>query len=140
MRCRCFRRRTIRACGIFDLSPDGTLLAFTDVEPVSNRLNIFVTTWPDLRERQQVTTEGGAWPRFSKDSRRVFYTSGGRATSTGVTRGELRVAAITTAPLSVGTSKLLMVDDEPGTPNLNSFAVGAERPAVDDTHRAAVTR
>ena len=110
----------------FELSPDGTLLAFTDVEPVSNRLNIFVTTWPEMRERQQVTTEGGVWPRFSTDSRRVFYRSGGRATSTGVTRGELRVAAITTAPLSAGTSKLLMVDDEPGTPSLNSsFAVGA---------------
>ena len=43
----------------FDLSPDGTLLAFTDIEPVNNRLNIFVTTWPGMRERQQVTTEGG---------------------------------------------------------------------------------
>ena len=58
----------------FELSPDGTLLAFTDIEPVSNRLNIFVTTWPEMRERQQVTTEGGDWPRFSRDSRRVFYT------------------------------------------------------------------
>ena len=34
--------------------------------------------------------------------------------------------AITKAPLSVGTSRLLMVDDEPGTPNLASFAVGAD--------------
>jgi serine/threonine-protein kinase len=111
----------------FDLSPDGTLLAFTDIEPVTNRLNIFVTTWPDMRERQQVTTEGGVWPRFSKDSRRVFYRSGGRATSAGVTRGELRVVAITTAPLSAGASTLLMIDGEPGTPNLNSgFAVGAD--------------
>ena len=110
----------------FDLSPDGTLLAFTDIERVNNRLNIFVTTWPDMRERQQVTTEGGTWPRFSRDSRRVFYASGGRATSTGVTRGELRVVAIATAPFSVGTSRLLMVDDEPGTPSLNSFAVGAD--------------
>ena len=67
----------------FDLSPDGTLLAFTDVEPVTNRLNIFVTTWPDMRERQQVTTEGGVWPRFSTDSRRVFYRSGGRADQYG---------------------------------------------------------
>ena len=107
----------------FDLSPDGTLLAFTDVEPVNNLYNIYVTTWPDLRERQQVTTEGGAWPRFSKDSRRVFYTTEGRM---GVTRGELRVAAITTSPsLSVGTSKVLILDGEPGTPNLASFAVGA---------------
>ena len=111
----------------FDLSPDGKLLAFTDIEPVNNRLNIFVTTWPDMRERQQVTTEGGVLPRFSKDSRRVFYRSGSRTTSAGVTRGELRVVAITTAPLSAGTSKLLMVDGEPGTPSLNSsFAVGAD--------------
>jgi Tol biopolymer transport system component len=111
----------------FELSPDGTLLAFTDIEPVSNRLNIFVTDWPNMRERQQVTSEGGVAPRFSRDSRRVFYRSGGRATSTGVTRGELRVVAITTKPLSVGTSRLLMLDGEPGTPSLNhSFAVGAD--------------
>jgi len=111
----------------FDLSPDGKLLAFTDVEPVNNRLNIFVTTWPDMKERQQITTEGGVWPQFSKDSRRVFYRTGGRTTSAGVTRGELRVVAITTAPLSAGTSKLLMLSDEPGTPSLNSaFAVGAD--------------
>ena len=111
----------------FDLSPDGKLLAFTDIEPVNNRFNIFVTTWPDMNERQQITTESGVWPRFSKDSRRVFYRSGGRASDAGVTRGELRVVAITTAPLSVGTSKLLMIDGEPGTPSLNAaFAVGAD--------------
>ena len=111
----------------FELSPDGTLLAFTDIEPLNNRFNIFVTTWPGMRERQQVTTEGGVWPRFSRDSRRVFYRSGGRTTSAGVTRGELRVADITRSPLSIGTSKLLMVDGEPGTPSLNSsFAVGAD--------------
>jgi hypothetical protein len=111
----------------FDLSPDGKLLAFTDIEPVNNRLNIFVTTWPDMKERQQITTEGAVFPRFSKDSRRVFYRSGGRTTSVGVTRGELRVVAITTTPLSAGPSKLLMIDGEPGTPSLNgSFAVGAD--------------
>jgi Tol biopolymer transport system component len=111
----------------FDLSPNGTLLAFTDAEPVSGRLNIFVTSWPDLRERQQVTTEGGSWPRFSRDSRRIFYTSGDRAIASGVTRGELRVVSITTSPLSIGISKRLMVDDEPGMPSLLSFA-----PAADD--------
>jgi hypothetical protein len=110
----------------FDLSPDGRLLAFTDSEPVNNRLNIFVTTWPDLRERQQVTIEGGTWPRFSGGGRRLFYAGGGRTTSVGVTRGELRVVAVGVSPLSVGTSRLLMVDDDPNAPNLNSFAAAKD--------------
>jgi Tol biopolymer transport system component len=110
----------------FDLSPDGTLLAFTDMEPVNNRLNIFVTSWPGLGERRQVTTEGGTWPRFSHDGRRLFYASGGRTASSGVTRGELRVSPITTQPLSVGTPSVLFVDDEPGAPNISAFAVATD--------------
>jgi hypothetical protein len=109
----------------FDLSPDGKLLAFTTIERVDGRNNVFVTTWPDLRERQQVTTEGGTWPRFSRDGRQLFYSSGGR-TGTGVTRGELRVVAVTAAPLSVGTSRLLMLDSEPGAADFMNFAVGSD--------------
>jgi dipeptidyl aminopeptidase/acylaminoacyl peptidase len=109
----------------FDLSPDGKLLAFTEMDRVDGRHNIFVTRWPDLQERQQVTTEGATSPRFSKDSRQLFYVGGGRTTS-GVTRGELRVVAMTASPLSVGASKLLMLDDEPGAPNFLSFATGAD--------------
>jgi Tol biopolymer transport system component len=110
----------------FELSPDGKLLAFADVEPVTNRLNIFVTTWPDARERQQVTTEGGTWPRFARDSRRLFFMTGGRTTTTGATRGELRVVTVTASPLSVGTAKLLMVEGEAGTPSFDSFAVASD--------------
>jgi tRNA A-37 threonylcarbamoyl transferase component Bud32 len=109
----------------FDLSPDNRLLAFTEMDRVDGRHNIFVTKWPDLQERQQVTTEGATSPRFSKDSRQLFYVGGGR-TTTGVTRGELRVVAVTASPLSVGASKLLMLDDEPGAPNFLSFATGSD--------------
>jgi hypothetical protein len=109
----------------FELSPDGTLLAFTDVEPVTRRYNIFITTWPDLRERQQVTTDGAGRPRFSSDSRRVFYPSGNTTVSTGNARAGLRVVTITRAPLSIGTPKLLMTEAEPGTPITGMFAVGA---------------
>jgi Tol biopolymer transport system component len=110
----------------FDLSPDGKLLAFTGRAPANNQLNVFVTTWPDLRERQQVTTEGGTWPRFSKDSRRLFYGSRGRERATGITRGEIRVASVTTSPLTVGASRLLVVDSDPNAPNLSSFAVASD--------------
>jgi dipeptidyl aminopeptidase/acylaminoacyl peptidase len=109
----------------FELSPDGKLLVFSDSERVTGRHNLFVTTWPDLRVRQQLTTEGGTWPRFSRDSGRLFYATGSR-TATGATRGELRVVGVTASPFSIGTSRLLMQDDEPGAPNLASFAVGSD--------------
>jgi hypothetical protein len=110
----------------FDLSPDGSLLAFVDIEPVSNRLDVFVTTWPDLTERVQVTTAGGTWPRFSRDSRELFHASGGRAVGSGTTRGELRVVGVTKGPLSVAPSRLLMVGGEPGTPYVAGFAAGPD--------------
>ena len=111
----------------FELSPDARLLAFARLEPGTNQLNVFVTTYPDLKERQQVSTDGGSRPVFSTDSRRLYFLAGGRtARDVGTTRGELRVAPISTSPLTVGESSVLLRDDEPGTPTLGAFDVAAD--------------
>jgi hypothetical protein len=36
------------------------------------------------------------------------------------------VVAVAASPLSVGESKLLMLDSEPGAPNFTSFATGTD--------------
>jgi len=94
----------------FALSPDGHLLAFTVVDAATTRLSVFVTTYPDLRERRQITS-GGAAPRFSRDGRELFFVSGTR-TASGITRGQLQVVSIGTAPLTASVPTLLLTDGE----------------------------
>jgi hypothetical protein len=46
-----------------------------------------VQTFPDLREKQQVSTEGGEWPRWSRDGRELFFASARRMMAAGVSPG-----------------------------------------------------
>ena len=62
----------------FDLSPDESLLAYTAADPLTDQQNVFVATFPDLRERREVTSTGGVRPRFSRDGQELFYSSGTR--------------------------------------------------------------
>ena len=62
----------------FDVSQDGRLLAFTDSSGDMRQTNVFVTTLPDLRERRQVTSSGGAG-RSSPEMARSSSTSAERA-------------------------------------------------------------
>ena len=50
----------------FDLSPDGKLLAFTVADANTAQTNVFVTTYPGLSERLQITSNGGTSPRFAR--------------------------------------------------------------------------
>jgi Tol biopolymer transport system component len=56
----------------FDLSPDGSTLAYS-VPEADSRLNTFLTDFPTGRRQVQVTTTGGAEPRFSGDGNALFY-------------------------------------------------------------------
>ena len=113
--------------GTFDLSADGHLLAFTTVDPVTGQEDIFVTTYPELRQRLQVTSQGGTQPHFSHDGRLLFYLTGTRTPAAGLTQGELRVVPITTAPLTVGASRLLMSGGSgAGAATLSGFDIGAD--------------
>ncbi len=94
----------------FDLSPDGRLLAISTSAPEVQQLNILLTTFPDLRERRQVTSDGGTQPKFSRDGRALFYTSGTR-TPAGLTRALLQVVAVTNAPLTIGAPTTVIGPD-----------------------------
>jgi hypothetical protein len=60
----------------FDLSPDGSVLAYSVVE-ADRRLNIFLTDFPAVTRQVQVTARGGGRPQFSADGTAIFYV--GRA-------------------------------------------------------------
>jgi hypothetical protein len=93
----------------FDVSPDGQLLAFTDATGTDSQMNVYMTTLPDLRERRQVTSNGGSRPRFSSDGKSLFYfavTSAG-----GAVHGQFNVVSVTTAPLTLGAPSVVAAGD-----------------------------
>jgi serine/threonine-protein kinase len=53
------------------LSPDGHWLAYMSL--TSGRQEVYVQPFPGPGERQQVSSEGGAFPRWSPDGRRLYY-------------------------------------------------------------------
>jgi serine/threonine-protein kinase len=61
------------------LSPDGRWLAYDSAE--SGRWEVYVRSYPDMGGRQQVSTSGGRYPRFTRDARSLFYVAGSRVYS-----------------------------------------------------------
>ena len=115
----------------FDLSPDGRLLAYSARDSTTGRGDLFVATYPALANRQQVSSNGGTQPRFSRDGRLLFYLSGTRDPARAQTAGELRVVSIaagSNAPIAAGISRLLMVETpgSAGGPTVSGFDVGAD--------------
>ncbi len=54
------------------VSPNGKWIAYTAVE--SGRMQIFVSPFPDVNEAKwQVSTKGGACPRWSPDGKELYY-------------------------------------------------------------------
>ena len=56
------------------LSPDGRWLAYTFLE--SDRAEVYVSSYPSLDRKFLVSTDGGAEPRWSGNSRELFYRNG----------------------------------------------------------------
>ena len=67
-----------------DFSPDGQWLAYASNE--SGRTEVYVQPYPGPGPRQQVSTDGGTAPAWSRDGRELFFTTtqttGGQATFT----------------------------------------------------------
>jgi len=55
------------------LSPDGTWLAYQSEE--SGTSEIFVRSFPEARERRQVSSGGGTQPRWRADGRELYFIS-----------------------------------------------------------------
>ncbi len=53
------------------LSPDGRWLAYVSNE--DGRYEVRVTSFPEVRERWRISTEGGAEPAWSHDGRELYY-------------------------------------------------------------------
>jgi serine/threonine protein kinase len=56
-----------------EISPDGRWLAYRSDE--SGRPEIYVTSFPDRKQTLTVSRQGGTAPAWSRDGRRLFYTS-----------------------------------------------------------------
>ena len=80
----------------FDLSPDGTMLAYAVTQP-DRQSNIFLTKFPSGSGRWQVTSSGGKDPRFARNGREIFYLTGGRD-ARGRPIGKLMAVPLTTQP------------------------------------------
>jgi serine/threonine-protein kinase len=111
----------------FDLSPDGHLLAYCPRQDDTQQLNLFVTTYPDMGERRQITSEGGTQPKFSHDGTELFYLSGTR-TEGGVTRGQLHVVPVKSTSLTTGAPKTILTESSGGDrgPAISGFDVAPD--------------
>jgi serine/threonine-protein kinase len=78
-----------------DISPDGRWIAYASNE--SGKSEVYVQPFPALGSRQQISTDGGTAPAWSRDGRELFYTTtqtfGGQASST-------RMMVVSIAPAS----------------------------------------
>jgi eukaryotic-like serine/threonine-protein kinase len=64
-------------------SPDGHWIAYASDE--SGRSEIYVRPFPGPGGKWQVSTEGGSWPVWARDSRELFYLNGNKITSVSIT-------------------------------------------------------
>ena len=84
------------------ISPDGQWIAYVSGE--TGRFEVYVQRFPDLGERQQISTEGGMDPTWSPDGRALFYLG----TRGGGGPDEMAVVTIDSGPpLSVGNPEVL---------------------------------
>ena len=67
------------------LSPDGNWLAYES--DLSGRPEIYLTTYPDLRDRQRVSSGGGNTPLWARDGSEIYYRSGDRVMAVQVSLG-----------------------------------------------------
>jgi eukaryotic-like serine/threonine-protein kinase len=64
------------------LSPDGRLIAYDSMQ--SGRSEVYLQPWPELDERVQVSTGGGAQAAWSRDGKTLYYRSGEHVYATDV--------------------------------------------------------
>jgi Tol biopolymer transport system component len=67
------------------LSPNGRYLAYTST--ISGRLQVYVRPFPEGSGRWQISTNGGAAPRWGGDGRELFFVEGDSLMRVGVSTG-----------------------------------------------------
>ena len=107
------------------ISPDGQWIAYTSSD--TGRNEVYVQRFPDLGERQQISTSGGGDPIWSPDGTALYYL--GRRAS-----GEEAMAVVTIdpgPPLSVGSPEMLF----DRTPYTRPFGPGRFHDIAPDGQR-----
>jgi hypothetical protein len=101
--------------GLFDLSADGTLLAY-EAKQQDQQINVWITDVPNGTSRWQVTTGGGRLPRFGRNGRELFHVApAGAAPSDRM--GALMAVPLTTKPaFAMAARQTLFTLDQPGGP------------------------
>jgi Tol biopolymer transport system component len=58
--------------GLAKVSPDGRWIAYQFTEP-GRQVEIYVRTYPEGQDRQQLSTAGGRFPRWTRDGKELLY-------------------------------------------------------------------
>ena len=97
-------------------SPDGRFVAYYSDE--SGRFEVYARPFLEDGKRVQVSMNGGAQPRWSRNGKEIYYVEGDTLVSVGVT---------TTPSLSVGSeSKLFRHSGLPGDSNVPRYDVSSD--------------
>ena len=67
------------------LSPDSRWLAYTSNQ--TGQYEVYVSSFPDMKSKRMVSSGGGGEPRWSRDSRELYWVSGGRLMAAAVPVG-----------------------------------------------------
>ena len=77
------------------VSPDGRWLAWMSDE--SGPFDVYVATYPDLREKQRIGTRGGAQPSWRADGKELYFLDDGQLMAVPIVSGDhLRLGSPTT--------------------------------------------
>jgi hypothetical protein len=96
-------RRNHRA----QFSPDGRWVAYTSNEAGGNE--IFVTPFPGPGRTARISEAGGAWPRWRRDGREIYFVAPGPSASLFDNRLMAVEVAARGEELEVGAARELMV-------------------------------
>lgn len=107
------------------LSPDGRWLAY--VSNRSGRGEVYVTSYPAMRETMQASTQGGSAPVWARDSRRLIYRRGQDVMAADLSGGSLsKPAKLMTFPL-VLPSQFVDTTTGGGLVGIAGSAIGTTR-------------
>ena len=77
-------------------SSDGRWIAYVSDE--SGQFQVFVRPFPGPDPKVQVSTEGGSFPRWSRNGNELFYRNGNRMMAVQITTRSQHVAPVPSAP------------------------------------------
>jgi serine/threonine-protein kinase len=82
------------------LSPDGRHLLY--MSNVTGQFEVYINGYPSGTGRRQVSTEGGAWPRWKGDGAEIYYVNGDSLFSVDIEMGDRILLGPPSALFSVG--------------------------------------